>query len=137
MTDHEHRASIPAVDTPLFPTFSATDLLAWLDGRDTEESDLLDFGVITIGPDDRIVGYNRYESERAGIRRDRVLGRDLFVEVAPCINNYLVAELFHAGGDLDLEMDYVFTFRMRPTPVRLRLLAAAGADRRYLAIRPR
>lgn len=120
-----------------WPTFSDAALLQWLDGHEIRDTDLLDFGVITIRSDDRVIGYNRYESDRAGIRAERVLGRDLFVDVAPCLNNFMVAERYRADGDLDEELDYVFTFRMRPTPVRLRLLAAAGGHRRYLAIRPR
>lgn len=120
-----------------WPTFSDAALLQWLDGHEIRDTDLLDFGVITMRSDDRVIGYNRYESGRAGIRAERVLGRDLFVDVAPCLNNFMVAERYRTDGDLDEELDYVFTFRMRPTPVRLRLLAAAGGRRRYLAIRPR
>ncbi|GAA4790637.1 hypothetical protein GCM10023200_27060 [Actinomycetospora chlora] len=112
-------------------------MLDMLEVAAAEHFDELRFGLIVTDRQGVVVGYNRFESERAGIRRDKVVGRDLFIEVAPCVNNYLVAERYHEEDALDEELDYVFTFRVRPTPVRLRLLAAAGSERQYLAIRSR
>ena len=71
-----------------------------------------------------------------------VVGRNFFVEVGPCTNNYLIAQRFHDAAvdpatDQDEHMDYVFTYRMSPTPVRLRLLARRGSARQYLAVRLR
>ncbi len=106
-----------------------------------DELDLLDFGVIVGDLDHRVVAYNAYESARAGISPERVLGRHLFDEVAPCTNNYLVSQRYvdalELGQDLDEELDYVFTLRMAPTPVRLRLLAGPASARVFLLVRPR
>ncbi len=117
--------------------FDDADLLARLDALSVPELDAVPFGVIAFGPDDRVVGYNRFESERAGMSPSRVVGRHLFVDVAPCTNNYLVAQRYADEPHLDEQLDYVFTFKMAPTPVRLRLLAEAGSPRRYLVIRSR
>ncbi len=123
------------------PAFDAPGLARRLDAAPLDAFDALDFGLITVDGDDAVVGYNAFESRRAGFSPERFLGRDLFLTVAPCTNNYLVAERYwhcrRAGEDLDEQLDYVFTFRMRATPVRLRLLATAGAGRSYLAVRPR
>jgi photoactive yellow protein len=88
-----------------------------------------------------VTGYNQAESQLSGLPVDEVAGRNFFVEVGPCTNNYLIAQRYQdcAGQDqeLDEQLDYVFTYRMSPTPVRLRLLARRGSDRQYLAVRLR
>ena len=119
------------------PRFEDADLLAVLDSLPLDRIDALGFGLIVMDRQGEVIGYNTFESQRAGIARERVLGRNFFVDVGPCTNNYLVAERYLDQDTLDEELDYVFTFRMKPTPVRLRLMAAPGAARQYLAVRPR
>jgi photoactive yellow protein len=82
-----------------------------------------------------VLGYNTFESLRSGIARDRVVGRNFFVDIGPCTNNDLVAGRYLPAEPLDEQMDYVFTLRMAPTPVTLRLLAHRGSPRQYLAVR--
>jgi hypothetical protein len=66
-----------------------------------------------------------------------VLGRNYFEAVAPCTNNYLIAQRYADEDELDEFLDFVFTFRMAPTPVRIRMMAMAGSPRQYLAVTPR
>jgi photoactive yellow protein len=100
--------------------------------------DLLDFGVIGFDGEGRVREYNTHESSMAGLTRERVVGRLLFTEVAPCMGNAMVAGRFaRAAADadpLDATLDYVLTLRMRPVRVRLRLLADPGAPLRYLLV---
>lgn len=110
------------------------DLIGRLETMTDQEVDQLDFGVIGFDSDELVTLYNRYEAETAGLSPSRVIGSNLFVEVAPCTNNYLVAERFRQEALLDAELDYVFTLRMKPTPVRLRLLAQPTAHRRYMIV---
>jgi hypothetical protein len=67
-----------------------------------------------------------------------VVGHPLFTIVAPCMNNFLVAQRFAdaaaSGDELDEVVDYVLTLRMRPIKVKLRLLAGAASDLRYVLI---
>lgn len=120
------------------PGFADEHLLDVLEASDDVLTfDDLGFGLIVMDREGITVGYNVFESRRAGIAKERVLGRHFFTDVGPCTNNYLVAERYRAQPDLDEQLDYVFTFRMSPTPVRLRLLAKAGSPRQYLAITPR
>lgn len=119
------------------PDFHDRDLLARLDARPLDGFDDLRFGLIVMDRRGVVVGYNAFESNRAGIPAARVLGRDFFVDVGPCTDNHLVAGRYRREERLDEEIDYVFTLRMRPTPVRLRLLAAPGSPRQYLAVVPR
>lgn len=122
------------------PAFDDAELCQHLDDG-TVPLDDLPFGLIVMARDGTVTAYNAFESRRAGISPERVLGRSFFLDVGPCTNNYLVAQRYDdavtADEYLDEQLDFVFTFRMRPTPVRLRLLASPGSPRQYLAIRPR
>jgi len=93
------------------------------------------FGIIGFDSnDERVQLYSDAECALSGLSRTSVLGRALFDEVAPCMNNFLVAEKFRSGQPLDEIVDYVFTLRMRPTPVRLRLIWREGQSRKFLCV---
>ncbi|MEH3086488.1 MAG: phosphonate transporter [Xylophilus ampelinus] len=100
--------------------------------------DALAFGVIGFDADNIVRRYNAFESKAAGLSTSRVVGHHLFTVVAPCMNNFLVAQRFEDaaadGGALDDTIDYVLTLRMRPVKVKLRLLAAPGAPLRYVLV---
>ena len=96
--------------------------------------DDLPFGVIGFGQDGLVQTYSAAESRMAGLSPDRVIGRHVFTAVAPCMNNYLVAQRFEDEPELDETIDYVLTLRMRPTMVKLRMLKSPGAQRRYILI---
>ena len=123
----------------LLPTFDQPDLAARLGELSDAELDDLDFGVIGIDADGVVRRYNAFESRLAGLSPQRVLGHALFTTVAPCMNNFLVAQRFddaEAGGTaLDATIDYVLTLRMRPLKVKLRLLAEPGAVLRHVLVR--
>jgi photoactive yellow protein len=102
------------------------------------EVDRRTFGVIGFDADGIVQVYNHAESQAAGLLPERVLGRHLFETVAPCMNNFLVAQRFEDAAalaqPLDDTIDYVLTLRMRPTPVRLRLLADPKLRWRYVLV---
>ncbi len=120
------------------PSFSDADIHVQLEGHSQSDIDALGFGVIGIDAAGIVRRYNRFESSAAGLSPERVLGNPLFTVVAPCMNNYMVAQRFedasHAGTNLDASIDYVLTLRMRPVKVKLRLLAPAGAAVRYVLV---
>lgn len=107
---------------------------AQLASLDSHELDALDYGVIGFTPDFRVTVYNSTESRNAGLSPARVVSRHLFEEVAPCMNNFMVAHRFVDADALDEIVAYVLTLRMRPTPVRLRLLMSPDTETRYLLI---
>jgi photoactive yellow protein len=119
-------------------TFTAPGLHGQLAQLSPEQLDRLDFGVIGFDADTRVVQYNQTESEAAGLTAQRVLGQPLFTNVAPCLNNFMVAQRFEDAQDeastLDDTIDYVLTLRMRPVKVKLRLLAAPDGDKRYVLV---
>lgn len=93
------------------------------------------FGIIALSAsDERVVFYSALEADRSGLPPSKVLNRKLFDEVAPCMNNFMVAERFRSEERLDAVIDYVFTLRMTPTDVRLRMIRQPGHDRMYLCV---
>jgi len=118
--------------------FSQPELLTQLLALDAAELDTLEFGVIGMGADTVVCDYNTLEAKLAGLSKDRVMGQPLFTVVAPCMNNFMVAQRFEdaaaAGQALDLTLDYVLTLRMRPVKVQLRLLAGPGGERRFVLV---
>ena len=119
-------------------SFSDVALHAELDRCSNEELDALDFGVIGIDAAGVVTRYNSFESKSAGLSPQRVLGQPLFTVVAPCMNNFMVAQRFDdalaSSSALDATVDYVLTLRMRPVKVKLRLLALPGAETRYVLV---
>ncbi|SEB96661.1 photoactive yellow protein [Burkholderia sp. WP9] len=101
---------------------------------DAERLDEVPFGVIGFTSDATVTVYNATESRNAGLRPQRVLGKHFFGEVAPCMNNFMVAQRFDDEDVLDDIIPYVLTLRMRPTPVRLRLLKAPRCATRFVLI---
>ncbi len=116
------------------PDFHADDLITELDRATPSDLDTWPFGIIGFDADDRVVRYNAAEAALSGLDPDRVIGLDLFTEVAPCTNNEMVAERFHTCERLDEQLPYTFTMRMSPTAVELRLLARPESPLRYLLV---
>jgi photoactive yellow protein len=119
-------------------SFEDPEVLDHLDRATDADLDRLDFGVIGFDDQGIVRRYNALESSLAGLSPGRVLGNGLFTVVAPCMNNFMVAQRFEdayvACRKLDVEVDYVFTLRMRPVRVRLRLLAQPGGHVRYVLV---
>ncbi len=117
--------------------FSSPNLLDHLEKADAAALDALPFGLIAMDADGGVVAYNTAEAALSGLTPSRVIGRHFFSAVAPCTNNYMVAQRFESEPVLDACLDYVFTLRMAATPVRLRLLKHPDARRMYLAVERR
>jgi photoactive yellow protein len=123
------------------PAFDQPDLLSVIDAiaaAPAEALDDLDFGVIGFDAETVVTHYNAFESRAAGLSPQRVLGHQLFTLVAPCMNNFMVAQRFEdaaqSSAALDETVDYVLTLRMRPSKVKLRLLAGTKPGTRYVLV---
>lgn len=114
------------------------DVSAFLRGAPAADIDALAFGIIGFDAEGVVRRYNTHESQMAGLSLERVLGHPFFTVVAPCMNNFMVAQRFEdtaqAGGTLDATIDYVLTLRMRPAKVKLRLLADPTVPLRHLFV---
>jgi photoactive yellow protein len=115
-------------------SFAQPNTLEALEATDGPALDLLDFGVVRMDQAGVVVDYNAFESQIAGLSPAKVIGRHFFSAVAPCTNNFMVAERFETEAELDAVIDYVFTLKMRPTKVRLRLLKSPTYRHMYLLV---
>ena len=118
--------------------FSDAGMFDRIDPLSESELDELDFGVIGFDAETIVRRYNAVESRLAGLSPQRVLGHPLFTVVAPCMNNFMVAQRFEdataSDTSLDETIDYVLTLRMKPIKVKLRLVASPGKALRYLLV---
>ena len=114
--------------------FDSPTLLTELENATAAALDTADFGIVRMKSDGAALAYNPYESRLSGLSPEGVFGKNFFTQIAPCTNNFMVAERYNAPGALDATLDYVFTYKMKPTKVRLRLLKRAGATEQYLAV---
>jgi photoactive yellow protein len=140
-TTHEqvrNASGAPAMSTTHITSFADTDLFDVLQGCSDTELDALDFGVIGFDGEGIVRRYNAFESMVAGLSPERVVGHPLFTVVAPCMNNFMVAQRFddakEDGVSLDVTLDYVLTLRMRPVKVRLRLLSGVDSAMAYVLV---
>ncbi len=88
--------------------------------------DSLPLGVVVLDAAGRVVIYNRAEEALANRQRARVVGRDFFVEVAPCMNVSRLAGEFRKNIgrrplDVDLEFSFPFMSLDEPRDVRLKM----------------
>lgn len=86
----------------------------------------LPVGVVVLDERGHVVLYNRYEERLAGRKREEVLGRPFFEEVAPCMNVKDLAGYFFENigrSPLQRTMEYSFDLRhvARPRDVSLRM----------------
>ncbi len=135
---HIATSSLTAMSTIQALAFSDEHLFSELQATPGDVLDGLDFGVIGFDADGVVCRYNAFESRAAGLSPERVVGHPLFTVVAPCMNNFLVAQRFDdalaGAAPLDVVIDYVLTLRMRPVKVKLRLLAVPAQPVRYVLV---
>lgn len=119
-------------------TFDMPSLGLTLDKSTNDQLNSVGFGVIGFDKEGMVKVYNNYESKMAGLSLESVINSDLFNSVAPCMNNFLVAQKFEdaldTSSELDVIMDYVLTLKMKPTRVKLRLLGSPQLSYSYVVI---
>ena len=86
--------------------------------------ELLPLGVIVVNDQGTILFYNQREEQISGLQREAVVGRNFFLEVAPCT----AVQAFHgrflaimAQGEGNVEFDFTFPFTLEPRQVRINL----------------
>jgi photoactive yellow protein len=114
------------------PTFSEATIIDWLDSNSGESYDALPYGVVQMNEQGIVKAYNSNISIIGGVTKDNAIGKNFFVQVAPCTNNFMVAEKYQQET-LDEEMPYMFTYITQPTPVILRLLKGKNGNQYLLA----
>ena len=88
-------------------TFDMLSLGQTLDKLTNDQLNSLDFGVIGFDNEGMVKVYNAYESKVAGLSLESVIDSDLFNSVAPCMNNFMVAQKFEDAVDTSSELDEI------------------------------
>lgn len=110
-------------------SFASPDFLAQIDGLSPQALDATDFGIVKVDDTGKILFYNRYESELAGVTQAHATGKNFFTEIAPCTNNRLFMGTFKKGVEqkaMSLLFFYTFTYKMSPTEVKVHLYRSPG-----------
>jgi photoactive yellow protein len=113
-------------------TFDDPSLPQWLDNHSAEAYDELPFGVVKMNYDGMVTAYGKAQSYLSGVAKENAEGKNFFSQVAPCTNNFMVAEKYNADS-LDETLPYIFTYITKPTPVVLRLIKGNNGSQYLLA----
>ena len=100
--------------------------------------DQLPFGAIRLDADGTILSYNRAEESLAGRKREKVIGKNFFTEVAPCTNVQEFAGKFREGvakGTLHTTFPYIFDFEMEPRNVWVTLFYSRETQSAWVFVR--
>lgn len=103
-----------------------------------EELDSLPFGAIRLDAEGRVVSYNAAEARAAGRKRERVVGRNFFTDVAPCVNVQEFAGRYREGmarKQLHAIFSFRFAFDDRVRDVTITLFYSAGTDSGWVFVR--
>jgi photoactive yellow protein len=106
-------------------SFIDQSVLSRLDSLDRGDVDNLDYGAVKVDDEGKILLYNRYESELAGVEPSTAEGKNFFKEIAPCTNNKLFFGKFTKGvesNELNMAFNYTFTYKMKPTNVSIQMI---------------
>lgn len=106
-------------------SFVTPDILSKLGSLSRTDIDNAPYGIVKVDNSGKILLYNRYESELAGVATATAEGKNFFTEVAPCTNNKLFFGKFKSGvevSDLNSAFNYTFTYKMKPTNVQIHLV---------------
>lgn len=102
-----------------------------------DELDALQFGVVCLDPQGKILRYNLAESRLARLDRAQVLGKNFFRRVAPCTATAefegRVRAFFSSGAPID-RFPYLFDFKFGAQNVEVELVRAPGNASVYLLI---
>jgi photoactive yellow protein len=101
--------------------------------------DELAVGVVVLDRRGRVVHYNREEERLARRKRDQVLGRHFFDEIAPCMNVRELAGVFTASIGAapihtDIEFSFPFPFLDAPRDVTVQMRSFSVTDEPYAAL---
>jgi len=87
--------------------------------------DTLPFGAIQLDREGNVLMYNKTEEQISGRKREEVVGRNFFTEIAPCTRVRRFYGAFQEGierRELNEVFDFTFRFPEAPREVRIRMI---------------
>ena len=101
--------------------------------------DELPHGAIQLDKHGNILSYNRFESKMAGVARENALGKNFFLDVAPCTDVAHFHGKFREGvakKNLHEKFRYHFPFKNNPRNVLITLFYNEEKDDVWVFIQP-
>lgn len=89
-----------------------------------KELDALPYGVIQLDAKGTVLRYNACEARLSGLRKQQVVGKNFFKQVAPCTDMKQFYGQFEKGvaaGELHCTFRYHFAFKKNPRDVTVTL----------------
>jgi photoactive yellow protein len=102
------------------------------------ELDQLPFGAIRLDKDGKILSFNQAEVTLSGRKKENVVGKSFFADIAPCTDVQAFAGKFREGvrkGALHVVFPYVFDFEMEPRQVWVTLFFSNETDTAWVFVR--
>ena len=102
------------------------------------ELDQLPLGAIRLDRNGTILACNQTEADLAGRKKENVIGKNFFTDVAPCTNVQEFAGKFRDGvqtGKLHTVFPYIFDFQMDPRNVWVTLFYSNVTDTAWVFVR--
>ena len=104
-----------------------------------EELDALPFGAIRLDLQGNILRYNRFESNLAGVRQGRAVGKNFFKDIAPCTDVQDFFGRFQRGvlrKELHEKFRYHFPFAKDPRDVMITLFYSDSTQSVWVFVQP-
>lgn len=106
-----------------------------------EEADALPYGLIVLDPTGVVIGYNAAESRLSGLAAGAVIGRNFFLDIAPCTRVRAFAGLYRqmvdTGEPAVAQFDFVFRFSYGETRVSVLMTYSREARRGTIVVEQR
>ena len=118
--------------------FGKSDIENVLAKLTTRQVDELAFGAVQLDSKGTVLQYNAAESGITGRARQDVIGKNFFVDVAPCTNSPRFKGVFDTGvrqGNLNTMFEYVFDYKMAATKVKIHMKKAIGDDSYWIFVK--
>lgn len=116
------------------------EVVTEVDSFNGSQLDALPFGAIQLDRSGTILQFNEYEANLSNRRAPDTIGRNFFLEVAPCTNVREFHGRFVEGierGSLNASFDYTFAFKPRPRNVNVTLYHSATTDTVWVFVQER
>ncbi len=119
-------------------SFGSDDIDNALANFTPEDLDSLAFGAILLDSNATILAYNATESAITGCPVEEVLGKNFFVDVAPCTSTAEFKGRFDEGiahGHLDVIFEYAFVFEHHSFKVKVHMKNAIEPGRWWIFVK--
>ena len=119
-------------------SFGQSDIDNVLKNLSAKDVDNLAFGAVEVTADGTILKYNAAEAGITGRKKEDMIGKNFFNDVAPCTKTNQFYGKFKEGvakGDLNVMFEYTFDYNMAPTKVKVHMKKALVGDTYWIFVK--